>query len=683
MPEELRGRLRVWLLARVLIVTVFLGAFALDHLRYVTDPSYPIRSIAGLIVAAYSFSIVSAYAVTRTTQLASFTAVQIVAEIALISGAVLLTGGVHSPMGVWYNLAIIGAAFLLRRRGGYLAAALSSITYGIVANLSYYQVLPSALAPDAGAIEPGFGILVHITANIASFFSIAFLSSILAEQHADAERALLVSEANFQRVETLQRTLVQNLESGVITTDAEGMISSANQAVERILGIRSIDLVGRLISDVFPVLRPPVGPKRVLDPSPIPAELLHRQSLEAPEQVLRCTSFRLSDTYQNLIGSLYIVQDVTPLKKLVEEAEATNPPELPVEEPPAPAINIDGMLGHSPRMVELAELIQKVAPSESTVLITGESGTGKEVAARALHALSSRRDRPMVVVNCAAIPEKLIETELFGHTKGAFTGAVADRKGFFRTADHSTIFLDEVGDLPLALQVKLLRVLQERAFTPVGAQAQVIVDVRIIAATNRNLEADVAEGRFREDLFYRLNVIRLRMPALRERVEDLPILIEHFLDRFSESLNRPRPQLSPEAMKRLVEYEYPGNIRELENIVQRVVALGDGGPVQEDEIPANIRDGRSEHPSVRSNPGPSSSSPTESSAPVSWMELGSSNLDAELETIERRLLDEALRRAGGVRKRAAEILGINYRSLRHRLSKYGYGDSDARESRDS
>jgi two-component system response regulator PilR (NtrC family) len=278
----------------------------------------------------------------------------------------------------------------------------------------------------------------------------------------------------------------------------------------------------------------------------------------------------------------------------------------------------------------------------------------------------------MVVVNCGAIPANLIESELFGHVRGAFTGAVADRRGLFRSADGGTIFLDEVGDLPLALQVKLLRVLQERSFTPVGGQAQVAVDVRIIAATNRDLETEVAAGNFREDLFYRLNVIRVQMPPLRERTDDLPVLIDHFLARFSESLRRPQCKLSSNAMRRLLAHTFPGNIRELENIIEHAVALAESDTIREDDLPLDMRNGTPSGvvaPMVERPAG----------ADVDWMQGGSSNLDKELEAIERRLLEEALRRAGGVRKKAAEILGINYRSLRHRLSKYGFGDVEARE----
>jgi PAS domain S-box-containing protein len=658
----------------VLIVTVFLGAVAVSHLSPEADEGLPLRSISWLIVVTYAFSIASAYAVPRVVNLSGFALLQVVAEILLISAAVLLTGALHSPMAVWYNLAIIGAAILLFRHGAYTAAALSSLTYGTLMNLVYYGVVPAAIGM-APAREPGFGVLYHVAANIASFFSIAFLSSILVQRTEAAERALEESQANFQRVDTLQRVLIQNLETGVLTTDADGIIKSANQAIETIVGRGAAGLLGRRISEVFPVLRPPVGPKRVFDPSPIPIELTHRATPDAEEQVLRCTSAPLADTYQNLIGTLYIVQDVTPLKDFAAEPE-------PEPSPIAKALQrsdlprISGLLGQSPPMLQIAALIHKVAPTESTVLITGESGTGKELAARAIHALSSRRDKPMVVVNCAAIPANLIESELFGHVRGAFTGAVADRRGLFRAADGGTIFLDEVGDLPLSLQVKLLRVLQERSFTPVGSAAQVAVDVRVIAATNRDLEAAVRAGNFREDLYYRLNVIRVEMPPLRERVEDIPMLIEHFLARFSEELERPRCKLSPEAMRKMVAHRYPGNIRELENLVEHMVAIAEGEVIKEEDLPSGVRDGST----------PPARRPADHELPAtteaSWMTLGSSNLDAELEAIEKRLLEEALRRAGGVRKRAAEILGINYRSLRHRLSKYGFGDLDAREARD-
>ncbi len=667
-PQALRTRLRVWQFARVLIVTVFLGALVASDL---SDPNgeSALRAITALIVIAFAVSVVSVFAVSHVQQLHRFALAQVICDIVLNSVAVLLTGSLMSPMAVWYNLAIMGAAFVLRRHGAYVAAALSSITYGVLMNLVYYHALPAALGIEAPAPEPGLGLVYHITANIASFFSIAFLSSVLVERVATTQEALRESEENLQRVDNLQRVLVQNLESGVLTTDADGVIRSTNQAVETIIGLPATELVGRRISEVFPVLRPSVGAKRALDLGPIPTEMSHRPRPDAEEQILRCTGAPLTDTYQNLIGSLLILQDVTALKKLSPETEPEVAPEEAQRRANFP--QIVGFLGNSQRLQHIVEMIHKVAPTESTVLITGESGTGKELAARAIHSLSRRRDKAMVVVNCGAIPASLIESELFGHVRGAFTGAVSDRRGLFRTADGGTIFLDEVGDLPLLLQVKLLRVLQERSFIPVGGQAQVAVDVRIIAATNRDLEAEVSAGTFREDLFYRLNVIRLQIPPLRERVDDLPMLIDHFLARFAESLHRPPCKLSPNAMRRLLAHSFPGNIRELENIIEHAVALVESDTIREDDLPLDMRNGK---------PGPAVAMVGPPiGLEVDWMQGGSSNLDKELETIERRLLEEALRRAGGVRKKAAEILGINYRSLRHRLSKYGFGDGEARD----
>ena len=232
------------------------------------------------------------------------------------------------------------------------------------------------------------------------------------------------------------------------------------------------------------------------------------------------------------------------------------------------------IIGQSSKMLALYDLLEKIAPTKTNILITGESGTGKELAAKAIHYNSSRKDKPFVTLNCGAIPESLIESELFGHMKGAFTDAITTKKGLFEMADEGTIFLDEISELPLLMQVKLLRVLQDKEFKRVGGTDDIRVDVRIISATNKDLEEGVKEKRFREDLFYRLNVIQIKMPPLRDRKEDIPILAAHFLKKFSEELNKNILKISPEALTMLLNYEYPGNVRELQNIIERAVALG-------------------------------------------------------------------------------------------------------------
>jgi two-component system, NtrC family, response regulator PilR len=323
------------------------------------------------------------------------------------------------------------------------------------------------------------------------------------------------------------------------------------------------------------------------------------------------------------------------------------------------------LVGKSPAMQRLFEVIDRVAPTRATVLITGESGTGKERVARALHDRSDRASGPFLVVNCGALPESLMESELFGHEKGAFTGAQVRRTGLLRDAQGGTILLDEIGELPPSLQVKLLRVLQERTVRPVGASEEVPVDVRVLAATNRNVESDVEAGRFRQDLYYRLNVIRLALPPLRDRREDIPLLAERFLVRYAKEIGKDIAGFTPDALRAIERYPFPGNVRELENVIERAVALAGARVIGSGDLPEELS-GQLGAP----EPG--------------LLALGPNgcDLDAVLHEAERRLLSAALERTGGVRKAAAKLLGVTFRSLRYRLAKHGLGadevpDSDA------
>jgi two-component system response regulator PilR (NtrC family) len=315
---------------------------------------------------------------------------------------------------------------------------------------------------------------------------------------------------------------------------------------------------------------------------------------------------------------------------------------------------LDRLVGRSEGMQQLFGLIHRVAATRTSVLVLGESGTGKELVARAIHSLSDRAERPFVPVNCGAIPETLIESELFGYVKGAFTGATADRDGLFAAADGGTLFLDEIGELGQPIQVKLLRTLQERRIKPVGAVSEREVDVRIVAASNRQLEQDVAAGRFRSDLFYRLNVIPIRIPPLREREEDIPLLIDHFLRRFSAEMGRNVRTVTPEAMTLLRAYRYPGNVRELENLIERAVTLTTSDVVDAVSLPELRRAPVSEELS-----------------PLASLPEDGIDLDAHMAGIERGLLLKALERTGGNRGAAAELLRISLRSFRYRLAKYG------------
>jgi two-component system response regulator PilR (NtrC family) len=309
------------------------------------------------------------------------------------------------------------------------------------------------------------------------------------------------------------------------------------------------------------------------------------------------------------------------------------------------------LVGKSRSMQQVYQFIEKVADSKATVLITGESGTGKEVVAKAIHYNSRRKEQAFVAINCGAIPENLLESELFGHEKGAFTGAVQQKAGLFEVADGGTVFLDEIAELPAMMQVKLLRVLQEQEFRRVGGTRTLQVDVRLIAATNKDLDQEVADEHFREDLFYRLNVIRVNLPPLRERREDIPLLVEHFLHKQTGEQEARVPE---KMLRRLLDYHWPGNIRELENTIERCVVLGNGGALDEESLPSHIR-----------SRGQAAGTALEE-IPDEGLDL-----DAYLGAIEKDILLKALDKVGGVRKRAAELLGISFRSIRYRLAKFG------------
>lgn len=300
---------------------------------------------------------------------------------------------------------------------------------------------------------------------------------------------------------------------------------------------------------------------------------------------------------------------------------------------------LPNIIGESESMKRVFSLIEKVAASDITVLIMGESGTGKELVATTIHYQSRRRDGPLVKINCAAIPEGLIESELFGHEKGAFTGALKKKPGRFELATGGTIFLDEIGDLPLSAQAKLLRVLQDKTFERIGGTETIRVDVRIIAATNRNLKEEIKRGRFREDLFYRLNVIPLSIPPLRERKEDIPVLVEYFLKKFNSQCGK-HVRFSSDAMKALLEYDYPGNVRELENIIERAVVLSQGGVVKKEDLPFTL-------------------------SPADSLLLSEVSSRAEKEHILK-----VLKLTGGNKTRAAELLGISRKTLWEKLNAY-------------
>ena len=334
------------------------------------------------------------------------------------------------------------------------------------------------------------------------------------------------------------------------------------------------------------------------------------------------------------------------------------------------------VIGNTPPMRRVYDLVKKVAPTDSTVLIQGESGCGKELVARSFHAASHRSSGMFVAVNCSAFTDSLLESELFGHMKGAFTGAVDDRRGLFATADGGTLFLDEVADMSHATQVKILRALEERRVLPVGGDREVTIDVRIIAATNKDLEEEVRTGRFREDLFYRLNVIPVLLPALRERRDDIPLLAGHFLARYARAMGKNVHGIAPAAQRSLMEYSWPGNVRQLENLIQRHVALSDGEVIE--SIDLTGREGVSHGVGERGERVPIVENADEEGAPAVVIPEAGIVLDDVMDEIERTYLVRALERTDGNLTQAAKILGMSYRSIRYKVKKLGVRGSLSR-----
>lgn len=311
---------------------------------------------------------------------------------------------------------------------------------------------------------------------------------------------------------------------------------------------------------------------------------------------------------------------------------------------------IDFFISSSPKKQEVLSVASRAAESKATVLITGESGTGKEVLAKSIHYISQRKDKPFIAVNIPALPETLLESELFGHEKGAFTGADKPRTGRFELANKGTIFLDEIGDIPLNLQVKLLRVLQEHQIERLGSNESIDIDVRVIAATHQKLEQKIKEGTFREDLFYRLNVISIHIPPLRERKEDIAALIEHFIKKYSDENDKPKLEISKEAFDILMKYNYPGNVRELENIIERAVVLSRQNIITVNDLPQSVKGFKTEGDPILDE---------------------AKSLNEQVEALEKRLIYDALSKANGNQSLAGRMLGITERNLRYKMQKYG------------
>jgi PAS domain S-box-containing protein len=437
--------------------------------------------------------------------------------------------------------------------------------------------------------------------------------------------------------------VLDSINEGVFTVDMNWRITSFNRAAERITQTTRGEALGKACCDVFHAnvcekdcaLRQTFHTgKPVVNAT---AHIINRQGQRVP---IRISTAIISDDDGKVIGGVETFQDLSQVEQLQKQLKNR--------------YTFEDIVGRSPAMVRLFELLPQIADSSSTVLIEGSSGTGKELFARAIHNLSPRRKKRFVPVNCAALPDTLLESELFGHRAGAFTDAKRDKPGRFALADGGTIFLDEIGDISPALQVRLLRVLQDRIVEPLGAVEPLQVNVRVVAATNRNLAKLVQDGRFRDDLYYRIRVIHLVLPGLRQRREDIPLLTDHIIGKFNRLQDKDVAGVSVEAMARLLEHDFPGNVRELENIIEQAFVLCRGGIIELHHLPPELR------------AGPHTSA--ESLSPMS------------LRTMEKLLITEILQRRSGNRKLAARDLGVDVSTLYRKIKAFGIDvpDSDGR-----
>ena len=661
--SNLIEKIKWLLLLRVVTLSFFLGATALFHFFGTESEPRLFYTLLIPLGAAYMISIGSMTLLSRVQKLNWFAYGQIGFDVLLISGIIWITGDITSPFSFLYNMAVMNGAILLFHRGAFITAGFSSGCYAAL-------LILSSAHGNAGVNSLSWPLLMPVALNITSYFVIAWLSGYLARKLGEAEKLLEEKHVDYQRLDSLKNALLEGVGGGVAITDGRGYINYFNAQAQQLTSLQESIVKGKRLDEIFPSLKYRFD--GVEHGKVVPDEFPFISS-QGRQKQLRLTLAPLCNAGDTLIGQVAIFEDVTKQKeteekvRLEEELRRAREFELHSESDglASSGFRFEGVVGKGGGIDKIYQLIQKVAAGSTNVLITGESGTGKELVARAIHFNGARQDKPFVAVNCGAIPETLIESELFGHVRGAFTGAVSDHAGLFKQADQGTIFLDEVAELPLHLQVKLLRVLQEKSFTPVGGSKQVKVDVRVISASNKDLRKEMEESRFREDLFYRLNVVQMVLPPLKNRKDDIPALAHYFLRKFAASHGKQVEEISSGALMRLINHNFPGNVRELENVLEHAVAVTSRNIITEEDLPSQLKDlppvavetaGLGDRGAGGNNSG-------------HFFSKGVS-LDAELETHERAILVDALKRAKGVQKRAAELLGINYRSLRHRLDKY-------------
>jgi len=586
------------------------------------------------------------------------------AGVLLVSGLIYATGGPASPfLFLYLPLVMLPSLLAARKLGLLLAGICGAVYFGLSsAMLGGWLPLPKGISVS----EPIGGLTLQVVGLCSGMVLVAILMSYLAKGLLSSYSLVAESQRSFSELANQQASLIDQIPEGIVTTQIGGVITSVNAAAAELLSVVQGSAANQTLQAVLENIVDAEDRKALTDGTDGAAfEIeLSGPNGESRQAIVRIRAV-LSDTGDRT-GTLYAFQDVTQLRSAEGQLAVQEQMARLLAQKESSEVGSGGIgkfVGNSPVMRKVFNLIERVAPSDATVLVHGESGTGKELVARAIHATSPRSSHPFVAVNCGAIPENLIESELFGHKKGAFTGADNDSVGLFRHAEGGTIFLDEIGELPLSMQAKLLRAIQERSVRPVGGTRDIPIDVRIVAATNKNLKKEITSGGFREDLFYRLNVININLPPLRDRREDIPMLLNATLKRLVAT--DATPVIPPVTMQMLMAYNYPGNVRELENIIERAVVLGGEILLPEhlpDQVRASLPSGHSPLDMINR---------AETQIIIDENITFPVNLEEILSSIERRYLVSALAQTKGAKKRAADLLGINFRSFRYRLEKFG------------
>lgn len=654
--------------ARITLLLVSLLSAAYCTLFGAIDGARQMQFMYGPMQLLFALSIASClWLKWRSNTGRFFTWAQLLLDVIIVTGVVYLTGGAVSPFLFLYLLLCMGGTFVFSRRTGFAVSAASTLAYCGLVWLMVTDVIP----PADGSLQPEIpasGLMLQVLGLLSGLILVTILTSFLVRKVVSSYKLIAESRKELLSVIQKQQVLIDGIPAGVITIHMDGTIASINQLAREILSLAEPAVLGKQLKDVLRRLDENCSD---FDPALLnigtPQELsLSLANGNAGARIIYHGQPIVSDA-DIITGAVFFFQDVTKLRSIEEQLEMQERmARLLARRDPEPAhsaTQLKDFVGESLVMRKVFGLIERVARSDATVLISGESGTGKELVAKAIHAGGTRNNKTFVPLNCGAIPENLIESELFGHRKGSFTGADSDYAGLFRQAEGGTVFLDEIGELPLHMQTKLLRAIQEKRVRPVGGERDIPVDVRIVAATNRNLRKEVEAGKFREDLFYRLNVISISLPPLRDRREDIPLLVNSILVRLLDG--EAVPMVPPATMQLLMKYDYPGNVRELENILERALVLG-GQALLPEHVPDIVRTYQSTENSQK----------RETTIIVDETLQFPINLDQLLCDIERRYLESALSESQGVKKRAAELLGMNFRSFRYRLQKFGLGDGE-------